>query len=232
MLRLLAAVVLLNGTAFLTAQVRPSELEVVVEAARSVVDAADGVRFKVTLRNIGSAPLLLNGGALLGNGRQGWSAVTCEFRSTAGASVPLGLHWQMGGVAGRVYFLGVPLRAGDSHTLAVTTADYYLATPLRPGRYQLRCTITGKQSGLRDDTQLPACWEGVATSKAVPIEITSARQTDQRPRRSRGRHARSGNAFSKALSKVTRGHADRAANSTKSVSYTDTPDSIARSSAP
>jgi hypothetical protein len=43
-------------------------------------------------------------------------------------------------------------------------------------------------------------------------------QTDQRPARSRGRQAISGNAFSRALSKVTMGHADRAANSTKRVS--------------
>lgn len=176
-LQFLAVIVLLNGLALLplSAQVKPNELEVVVEAARTAGDATHGIRFQITLRNTGSAPLLLNGGALLGNGRQGWSAVTCDLQSAAGATVPLGLHWQMGGVAGRVYFLGVPLRPGDSHTLTVTPADYFVGTPLQPGRYQLRCTFTGKQSEFRDATQLPASWEGVATSTAVPIEIAAAR---------------------------------------------------------
>lgn len=174
-LLLLAAGVILNGTAIRTAQVRASGLEVVVETAQSVVRAGDGVRFTVALRNTGSAPLLLNGGALLGNGQQVWSAVTCDFMPAAGPLVPLRLHWQVGGVAGRLYFLGVPLRPGDAHTLNVTPKDYYLAAPLQPGRYELRCTFTGKQSTIRDETQLPACWEGVATSKAAPIQIAAAR---------------------------------------------------------
>ena len=173
----LAVTLLLNGAALLplTAQVKPRELEVVVEVARSSGDVTHGIGFQVTLRNTGSMPLLLNGGSLLGNGRQAWSAVTCDLRSAAGVAVPLGLHWQMGGVAGRVYFLGVPLRPGDSHTLTVTPADYHVGTPLQPGRYELRCTFTGKQSGFRDATQLPAAWEGVATSTAVPIEIGAAK---------------------------------------------------------
>jgi hypothetical protein len=176
-LQFLAVTVLFNGGALqpLTAQVKPSELQVVIEDARPTGDATHGIRFQVTLRNTGSAPLLLNGGALLGNGRQGWSAVTCDLRSAAGTVVPLGLHWQMGGVAGRVYFLGVPLRPGDSHTLTVTPADYHVGTQVQPGRYELRCTFTGKPSEFRDATQLPAAWEGVATSTAVPITLGAAK---------------------------------------------------------
>jgi hypothetical protein len=175
MRRLLAAFVLLHGVVLppLSAQVQPSGLVVIVDAEQTAGDATLGLRFQITLRNTGALPLLLNGGALLGNGRQGWLAVTCGVQSAAGTTVPLELHWQMGGVAGRVYFLGVPLRPGDSHTLTVTPADYFIGTPLQPGRYGLRCTFTGKASEFRDATQLPAVWEGIATSKVVPVEITA-----------------------------------------------------------
>lgn len=177
-LRFLAVTVLLGGVVVrpLSAQLKANELDVVVEAARPTGDPTLGIRFQVTLQNTSSAPLLLNAGTLLGNGRQLWSALSCELRSAAGASVPLGLHWRVGGVAGRVYFLGVPLRPGDSHTVTVTPADYHVGSPLQPGRYDLRCTFAGKQSDLRDATQLPAAWEGVAISNAVPIKIEAGRQ--------------------------------------------------------
>jgi len=172
---------MLSGTALRTAPVTQTRLEVVVEAARSTVSLTDGVGFHVALRNIGTAPLLLNAGVLLGNGQQIWSAVTCTLRPGVGAPVPLGLTWQVSGVAGRLYFLGVPLRPGDSHSVTVTPADYHLATPLQPGRYELRCTVTGTQSTIRDATQLPACWEGVAASAPVFIQITAARRTSVLP---------------------------------------------------
>jgi hypothetical protein len=174
-LLLLILGVLLRVTIPLNAQSRSNDLQIVVHPERSVVDGADGLRFRVTILNASSAPLLLNGGALLGNGRQGWAAVTCNLRTGDGAVVPLELHWHMGGVAGRMYFLGVPLRPGDSHTLAVTPDDYYHAKLLPPAPYDLSCTVEGTQSRFRDPTQLPPCWEGVATSAPVRIEIKSAK---------------------------------------------------------
>jgi hypothetical protein len=174
-LPLLILGVLLRVSIPLNAQSGSNDLQVVVDPERSIVDVADGLRFRVTIRNAGSAPLLLNGGALLGNGRQGWAAVTCNLRTADDAVVPLGLHWQMGGVAGRMYFLGVPLRPGDSHTFAVTPDDYYQSKPLPSARYDLSCTVKGTQSKFRDSTQLPPCWEGVATSAPVRIEIKPAK---------------------------------------------------------
>ena len=104
----------------LTAQGPPADVEIGITPQSRVFDAADGLRFRVTLRNTGAKALLLNGGLLLGNGRQAWQAITCALHPKTGAQIRLDLHWQVGPVGGRIYFLGVPLRPGDAHTLAVT----------------------------------------------------------------------------------------------------------------
>ena len=174
--RLLAAW-LLGGSLLMTHAVPlapqgpPAEVEVGVTPQGRVFDAADGLRFRVTLRNTGAKALLLNGGLLLGNGRQAWQAITCALHPKTGAQIRLDLHWQVGPVGGRIYFLGVPLRPGDAHTLAVTAADYSQGTPIPPGQYRLQCAFNGRQSEYRDATQLPDCWEGVAVSTPVSIEI-------------------------------------------------------------
>ena len=155
----------------LTAQGPPADVEIGITPQSRVFDAADGLRFRVTLRNTGAKALLLNGGLLLGNGRQAWQAITCALHLKTGAQIRLDLHWQVGPVGGRIYFLGVPLRPGDAHTLAVTPADYSQGTPIPPGQYRLQCTFNGRQSEFRDATQLPDCWEGVAMSTPVSIEI-------------------------------------------------------------
>lgn len=152
------------------------DVEVVVTPAAQSFDTAEGLRFSITLRNTGAGPVLLNGGALLGNGRQGWHAIACVLHPSTGAGVHLGLRWQMGPVGGRIYFLGVPLRPGDSHTLTVTPADYSRTEALQPGRYSLQCTFTGTQSTYRDTTEMPGCWEGVAVSKPVSIDIARSKR--------------------------------------------------------
>jgi hypothetical protein len=133
--------------------------------------------FRISLRNSGKENLLLNGGELLGNGSEIWSSIICELQTPTGQRLPLSLGWGVPGVAGRIYFLGVPLRSGSAYTVSVTPKDYYIAKSerLAVGIYDLACTYTGAQSMYRDSTQLPPCWEGVATSNTVRVEIEAKR---------------------------------------------------------
>ena len=120
--------------------------------------------------------LLLNGGALLGNGAEIWSSIVRSFHAADGQRLPLSLGWGVPGVAGRIYFLGVPLRAGSAYTVSVTPRDYYVGKSerLAAGIYELACTYTGVQSSYRDSTQLPRCWEGLATSNTARVEVIEA----------------------------------------------------------
>ncbi len=170
-----AAGLMLSMTVLSESATAQAGLQVVVETADAAI-TPDGPRFQITLRNIGIVPLLLNGGEMLGNGQQVWNAVTCDLRSRDGAVIPLRLHWRVPGVAGRLYFLGVPLRPGDAHSLAITPSDYFVQTPVPPGRHELRCTFTGEQSSVRDAMQLPACWEGAVTSEPVIVQIAAPRR--------------------------------------------------------
>jgi hypothetical protein len=149
------------------------DLRLGVEVEGAVYREGENPSFRISFRNLGRENLLLNGGSLLGNGQEVWSAVACEFRARDGQRWPLSLHWGVAMVSGRIYFLGLPLRPGASYTIAVTPRDYFVGKGehLRSGNYGLTCTYTGAQSPYRDSTQLPPCWEGIATSHAVEVEV-------------------------------------------------------------
>ena len=151
-------------------------VQVVVEVEKEAYRSGQDPSFTISLRNPGSENLLLNGGELLGNGQEIWSAIKCEFRDAGGRRVPLAMSWGVSHVGGRIYFMGVPLRAGSSYTIGVTPRDYYLGKGehLEPGVHGLACTYSGAQSSFRDSTQLPLCWEGVATSNMARVEIVPA----------------------------------------------------------
>jgi hypothetical protein len=151
-----------------------------VELTRPEIPAGETPAFRLLLRNEGADPLLLNGGSMLGNGKQIWSSIACAFRNPAGEELPLHLHWRVAAVGGRIYFLGLPLRSGDEHSILVSPGDYYVqvGTPLAAGTYELRCSYRGQQSEYRDRTQLPLCWEGYAVAPPVTFEVRGAIMED------------------------------------------------------
>ncbi len=157
-------------------------LELTIAMAGPRIKASYGVPFVITFHNrspdqfaFGDSTndLLLNGGELLGNGAQVWSNVAAEIKSEAGVAIPVELHWGVPGVAGRVYFLGVPLRAGSSYQLAVRARDFMIGSDetLKSGKYEMRCVFHGRQSAYRDATQMPACWEGEVWSNTLKFEV-------------------------------------------------------------
>jgi hypothetical protein len=158
------------------------ELELTIETPKNIVKSSEGFSFMVTFHNNNTDKpasdnsannLLLNGGELLGNGSQIWSSLQAELKSETGQRIPVALHWGVPGVAGRIYFLGVPLRAGSSYRLPIRSHDYMVGTGerLKPGKYEIRFVYRGRQSDDRDSTQMPACWEGEAQSNALKLEV-------------------------------------------------------------
>jgi len=161
-----------------------SALKLTIETSKAISKSSDGVSFVITFHNTNTDKtasnnsannLLLNGGELLGNGSQMWSSLKAELKSEAGQQIPMSLGWGVPGVAGRIYFLGVPLRAGSSYKLPVNTSDYHIGTGerLKPGKYEIRFIYRGRQSDRRDSTQLPACWEGEVASNTLKFEVTA-----------------------------------------------------------
>jgi len=155
---------------------KSGDLQLVIEVDAQRYRVGENPSFKISFRNSGKGNLLLNGGELLGNGAEIWSTIKCEFQAAAGQRLPLSLGWGVPGVAGRIYFLGVPLRAGSAYTVSVTPKDYYVGKSerLAAGIYELACTYTGVQSSYRDSTQLTRCWEGLGTSNTARVEVIDA----------------------------------------------------------
>ncbi len=159
------------------AEPAPGPVRMEIELAKSEVVAGETPTFRLSLRNVGHENLLLNGGFMLGNGKQSWSSIQCVFRSTSGQEVPLALHWGVSSVGGRVYFLGLPLRPGDKHSIEVAPRDYYVqfGKPLSVGTYELQCSYHGAESQFRERTELPPCWEGQAVAQPVRFEVRPAK---------------------------------------------------------
>jgi hypothetical protein len=55
----------------------------------------------------------------------------------------------------------------------VNAKDYYVGNGerLKPGKYEISFIYSGRQSGYRDSTQMPACWEGEARSNTLKFEV-------------------------------------------------------------
>lgn len=117
------------------------------------------------------------GARVLGNGRHAWAAIDCTTRGQAGRPLPLGLHWRLGGVAGRMYVLGVVLGPGDTRTIAVTPDDYSPSASFPPGPVELQRRFTGRPS---NEAEWPRTWVGSAVSAPVEFEITNERQCPER----------------------------------------------------
>ena len=177
---ILAAVVSLgargSSSQFPAAPSDPRSVGLKVELTESDSAAGETPAFRITIRNEGPDPVLLNGGSMLGNGKQIWSSMECAFRNSTGQDLPLHLHWRVSAVGGRIYFLGLPLRPGDEHSILVSPRDYYVLVekPLPIDTYELRCSYRGQQSEFRDRTQLPRCWEGYATAAPVRFDVRGA----------------------------------------------------------
>jgi len=161
---------------------RKPALELTIETPKTILKSPEGVSFVISFHNTNTDKpasdnsannLLLNGGELLGNGSQIWSSLEAELKSDTGQRIPMALGWGVPGVAGRIYFLGVPLRTGSSYRLPVSASDYLIGTGehLKPGKYEIRCVYRGRQSPYRDSTQMPACWEGEVHSNILKFEV-------------------------------------------------------------
>ena len=85
------------------------------------------------------------------------------------------LHWGVGAVSGRIYFLGLPLHAGSIYKLLVSPDDYYVGKGegLKPGKYEINFVFDGKQpsSTIRNSAEMPACWEGEVQSNTLKFEV-------------------------------------------------------------
>ena len=166
-------------------QVPPSEpppaagssggLEISLEAPETTFRTTGGIAFVVCFQNNTSTNLLLNGGAMLGNGVQIWNNLEAELKSETGQRIPMSLSMGIP-MTGRVYFLGVPLRSGSHYRLLVGARDNLAGSNgvLNPGKYELRCLYHGRQSPYRDSTQLPPCWEGEVQSSTLHIKVLRA----------------------------------------------------------
>jgi Sel1 repeat len=152
-----------------------SVLTLTLETPRSTFRTPEGISFTVGFHNDTTTNLLLNGGAMLANGVQIWSSLEAELRGENGDRIPMTLGMGVP-VSGRIYFLGVPLRAGSAYQLFVGGRDYFAGTTgvIKPGRYELRCVYHGRQSPYRDSTQMPACWEGDVQSNTLHIKVLRA----------------------------------------------------------
>ena len=150
-----------------------SALELTVEMSKTILKSSEEVSFTVIFHNNSTNNLLLNAGQMLGNGSQLWSSLEAELKDEAGQRIPMTLHWGGGAVAGRIYFLGLPLRAGSSYKLLVDPNDYYVGVGerIKPGKYEINFLYHGKQSPYRDSTQMPACWEGEVQSNTLKFEV-------------------------------------------------------------
>lgn len=168
---LTTSLTLISWAAELPSQTK--SLQLVIEMPKAVVRTSEGVSLAVIFRNNGINSLLLNGGKLLGNGSQIWGSLQAELKSASGQQIPITLGWGVPGVAGRIYFLGVPLRAGSSYKLSVGPSDYLVGSGerMKPGRYEIRFVYHGQQSPYRDSTQMPACWEGEVWSNTLRFEV-------------------------------------------------------------
>jgi hypothetical protein len=148
-------------------------LELAIDTPKNVVRSSEGVAFTLSFNNQSANDLLLNGGELLGNGSQIWSSLEAELKSEDGQRIPMILGWGVPVIAGRIYFLGVPLRARSRHTLSVEARDYLAGSGkrLKAGKYEIRFVYRGIQSPYRDSTQMPACWEGEVWSNTLRFEV-------------------------------------------------------------
>jgi hypothetical protein len=166
------------GCALMLAAFNLPALELRVETPKMGFKSSEGVSFTVSFHNDGTTNVLLNGGKLLGNGAQIWDSVTAELKTEDGQRIPMTLGWQVPGIGGRIYFLGVPLRPGGSFALPVGARDYYVGTGerLKPGKYEVCFVYRGQQSEYRDSTQMPACWEGEARSNTLKFEVLADQQ--------------------------------------------------------
>jgi hypothetical protein len=173
-LLVVGSISLISRAAELPSQ-KESALKLTIETAKTISKSSDGVSFSVSCHNSSPTNMLLNAGGLLGNGSQIWSSLEAELKSESGQRLPMTLGWGVPGVAGRIYFLGVPLRSGSSYKLPVNAKDYYVGTGERfkPGKYEIRFIYRGRQSDYRDSTQMPACWEGEVQSNTLKFEVTA-----------------------------------------------------------
>jgi hypothetical protein len=145
-------------------------LQLQVKPIKDVYAADDEVAFEVTFQNSGDKDVLLSAGEMLGNGAQLWDKVNLRLFNAAGAEIPVSLGWRVPGVAGRIYPLNLPLRAGSSYVLKIRSRDYFVneGDKIARGKYSMTCTFKGTH---HEPSDLPPVWEKDVTSRSVSFEV-------------------------------------------------------------
>jgi hypothetical protein len=141
-------------------------------------------KFRVELRNYGETDLVLNLGAMLGNGRKQYpSAVDLSLTDAQGKSRRLDLV--LPPVAGRLDPFILPLPAGATFSVPVVLDKYIAAATedvdykLKPGTYFLEAQFTGigvSQQDANLDVKgiaLMPYWTGTVTSNRVQFEVST-----------------------------------------------------------
>jgi len=144
-------------------------LQLQIKPIKDVYSADEEVAFEVTFQNNGDQDVFLSAGEMLGNGAQLWDKVDLRLFDAAGAEIPVSLGWRVPGVAGRIYPLNLPLRAGSSYVLKIRSQDYFVneGDKIGRGKYSMTCTFKGTH---REPSDLPPVWEEDVTSKSVSFE--------------------------------------------------------------
>jgi hypothetical protein len=138
-------------------------------------------KFKVELRNHGETDLVLNFGAMLGNGRKQYpSAVDLSLTDAQGKSRRLDLL--LPSVAGRLDPFVLPLPAGAAFSIPVVLDNYIVAEDVnykpRPGTYFLEAQFTGRgvsQQEANLDVKgiaLMPYWTSTVASNRVQFEVS------------------------------------------------------------
>lgn len=153
-----------------TGQPAAGALQLQIKPIKDVFSADDAVAFEVTFENKGDKDLVLSAGSLLGNGAELWDNLSIRLRDASGAEIPVSLGWGVPGVAGRIYPLNLPLRAGSRYVLKVKNRDYFInnGDKIGRGKYSITCTFKGTR---HDPSDLPLPWDEDVTSKSVSFEV-------------------------------------------------------------
>ena len=156
----------------------PADLRIDIRPTRQKFGSKEAVSFKVAIANVSEKDLLINAGMMLGNGAQIWDKLSLRLFDSHSREIPVQLHWRVPGIAGRIYFLGVPLRKHAEYHLAVDATDYFIGKgdAIGPGTYKIQASLKGGQSEHRANDQLPKFWEGAVISKPAAFEVVDEKR--------------------------------------------------------
>jgi hypothetical protein len=146
--------------------------------------ASSGTDLQLALRNVGADDITLNLGIMLANGKvQLPDRIAIKFTDAQGKTrVFKFIDKKHAGVAGRVDYYVVPLRAGSTYTLQLSPDQFWcletkeFAIPLLPGDNQLTAQFEGAGAP-QPNPDMPAIklmnfWLGKVESNTLTLRYT------------------------------------------------------------